>query len=142
MIIDHDETADLLQDTFIKIWEKLDSFKGDAQFYTWVYRIAINHCLQHLKKQKRRRMWSTGYEEEKIAQLQATPSISGDEIQLKLQKAILKLPDKQRLVFNLKYYEDMSYDQIARITNTTSGALRATYHHAVKKIEKMIQMDT
>ncbi|UXP30886.1 sigma-70 family RNA polymerase sigma factor [Reichenbachiella agarivorans] len=139
MVIDHDETKDVLQDTFVKVWENLDSFKAESKIYTWVYRVAVNHCLQYLKKKQRRNLFNSGVNEEMMMQLESNESISGDEIQLKLQKAILKLPDKQRLVFNLKYYEEMSYEQMAEITETSSGALRASYHQAVKKIETMIQ---
>lgn len=141
MVIDHDETNDLLQETFIKVWENLDSFKAESKIYTWIYRIAVNQCLQYLKKQKRRKLWNNGLNDEMIDKLKSNDSLCADHVQMKLQKAILKLPDKQRLIFNMKYYDDMSYIDMAEITQTSSGALRASYHHAVKKIEELLQED-
>lgn len=137
MVLDHDETKDVLQETFIKVWENLDRFQSKSDLYTWVYRIAVNHCLAHLKKKKRIRLF--GRDDWPQAQISSEDTMGGDEMEKKLQEAILKLPDKQRMIFNLKYFEEMSYDQMARITDTSSGALRASYHHAVKKIEEYIQ---
>ncbi|NJM93445.1 MAG: sigma-70 family RNA polymerase sigma factor [Cytophagales bacterium] len=139
MVIDHELARDLMQDTFIKVWENMDRFKAESKLYTWMYRIAVNECLQHLAKTKRRSIVRVDYSDELAQKLEAQESLSGDELQLKLQKALLCLPDKQRLVFNLKYYEDMDYEQMAEITETSAGALRASYHHAVKKIEKYLQ---
>ncbi|MGL1887411.1 MAG: sigma-70 family RNA polymerase sigma factor [Reichenbachiella sp.] len=139
MVFSHEETKDLLQDTFVKAWEHLDAFESQSQIYTWVYRIAVNNCLQYLKKKKRRGLFRGSMEDDMIRHLKADESIGGDELQLKLQTAILKLPDKQRLVFNMRYFEDMSFEQIAAVTQTSSGALRASYHLAAKKIEEMIQ---
>lgn len=141
MVIDHDEAKDLLQETFIKVWQNLDSFRAESKVYTWVYRVAVNHCLQHLKKRKKRNVWNNELNDEMVDNLKSNESLSGDEVQLRLQQAILKLPDKQRLIFNLKYFEEMSYSDMAEITQTTSGALRASYHHAVKKIEGLLQED-
>lgn len=141
MVLDHDETKDLLQETFIKVWEKLDAFKGEASLYTWVYRIAVNHCLKHLKRKKRFSIFGSEGSEAIERQVAQTDSVSGDELQQKLQRAIMKLPDKQKLIFNMKYFEEMSYDQMAEITETSSGALRASYHHAVKKIEDYLRQE-
>ena len=139
MVIDHDDANDLTQETFIKAWQALQNFRGDAQLFTWLYRIATNECLNFLNKKKRRFFLPIGdVEEELLEKLAANPVISGDEIQLKLQKAILKLPNKQRIVFNMKYFDDLKYEDIAEITGTSVGALKASYHHAVHKIEEFL----
>ena len=136
MVIDHDYAYDITQEVFINIHKHIDSFREDAQLYTWIYRIATNECLTFLQRKKRRFFLPIGdVEGELTAKLDSNSTLTGDEIQLKLQKALLKLPDKQRLVFNMKYFDDMSYEQISEITDTTVGALKASYHHAVKKIE-------
>lgn len=142
MVIDHDDADDLTQEVFIKIHKAIDSFREDAQLYTWIYRIATNECLTHLNKKKRR--FFLPIEDvagELTAKIDAMPSPDGDDIQRKLQKALLTLPDKQRLVFNLKYYEEMPYGQMAEVTGTSEGALKASYHHAVKKIEDYLKND-
>lgn len=139
MVIDHDDADDITQETFIKIHKHIDGFREDAQLFTWIYRIATNECLTFLQKKKRRFFLPIGdVTGELSAKLDANPGLSGDEIQLKLQKALLQLPDKQRLVFNMKYFEDLTYEQIAEITKTSVGALKASYHYAVKKIEELI----
>ena len=140
MVIDHDDANDITQEVFIKAWNALDSFRGDSKFYTWLYRIASNECLSFLAK-KRRRFFLPIHdvEGELTEKLESDPSLSGDEIQLKLQKAILKLPEKQRLVFQLKYYDDLPYEEISKITDTSVGALKASYHWATKKIEDYFQ---
>jgi RNA polymerase sigma-70 factor (ECF subfamily) len=136
MLIDHDDSDDVTQEIFIKIHRYIDNFREDAQLYTWIYRIATNECLSFLQRKRRRFFLPIGdIEGEMAARLDASPQLSGDEIQLKLQKALLKLPDKQRLVFNMKYFDDMSYEEIAAITKTSVGALKSSYHFAVKKIE-------
>lgn len=136
MVIDHDDADDLTQETFIKVWQALPNFRGDAQVYTWIYRIATNECLNFLAKKRRRFFLPIGDIENELAdKLDENPGLTGDEIQLKLQKAILTLPDKQRLVFNLKYFDEMKYDDMAEVTGTSVGALKASYHLAVKKIE-------
>ena len=142
MVIDHDDANDLTQETFIKVWQALPNFRGDAQVYTWIFRIATNECLNFLNKKKRRFFLPIGDLENELSnKLDEDPGLSGDEIQLKLQKAILTLPDKQRLVFNLKYFEEMKYEVMAEITGTSVGALKASYHHAVKKIEDFLNKD-
>jgi len=139
MVIDHDDADDITQEVFIKIHKSIEGFREDAQLYTWIYRIATNECLTFLQRKKRRFFLPIGdVEGELSAKLDSCSHISGDEIQLKLQKALLKLPDKQRLVFNMKYFDDMPYEQIADITRTSVGALKASYHHAVKKIEDFL----
>jgi RNA polymerase sigma factor (sigma-70 family) len=139
MVIDHDDADDLTQEVFIKIHRYIDTFREDSQLFTWIYRIATNECLTFLEKKKRRFFLPIGdVEGELSAKVDSSANITGDEIQKKLQKALLKLPDKQRLVFNMKYYEDLSYEQMAEITTTSVGALKASYHHAVKKIEEFL----
>jgi RNA polymerase sigma-70 factor (ECF subfamily) len=139
MVIDHDDADDLTQEIFIKIHRYIDTFREDSQLFTWIYRIATNECLSFLTKKKRRFFLPIGdVEGELSAKLDTSSQISGDEIQMKLQKALLKLPDKQRLVFNMKYFEDLSYEEMSQITTTSIGALKASYHHAVKKIEEFL----
>jgi RNA polymerase sigma-70 factor (ECF subfamily) len=139
MVIDHDDADDLTQEIFIKIHRHIDNFREDAQLFTWIYRIATNECLSFLQRKKRRFFLPIGdVEGELTAKLDSSAGPSPDEIQLKLQKALLKLPDKQRLVFNMKYFDDLPYEQISEITDTSVGALKASYHHAVKKIEEYL----
>jgi RNA polymerase sigma factor (sigma-70 family) len=142
MVIDHDDANDLTQETFIKVWNNLASFRGDSKLYTWIYRIATNECLTFLSKKKRRFFLPIGdVEAELIGKLDNSPLVDGDAIQLKLQKALLKLPDKQRLVFNMKYYDELKYEEISEILGTSVGALKASYHLAVKKIEDFVSKD-
>lgn len=136
MVIDHDDADDLVQEVFVKVYKHIDGFREDASLYTWIYRLATNECLSFLKKKKRRYFIPIhDLQSELIGKLDQQVELSGDEIQLKLQKALLKLPDKQRMVFNMKYFDEMKFDQIAAITGTSVGALKASYHHATKKIE-------
>ena len=140
MVIDHDDADDLTQEVFIKIHKSIDGFREDSQLYTWIYRIATNECLTFLnKKRKRFFLPIEDIGNELSAKIDAMPSLDGDEIQMKLQKALLTLPDKQRIVFNLKYYEEMPYEEMASVTGTSEGALKASYHHAVKKIEEFLR---
>lgn len=142
MVIDHDDSNDLVQEIFVKVWNNLDNFRADSQLFTWIYRIATNECLNFLKKKKRRFFIPIGDIESELSnKLERGLYLSGDDIQLKLQKALLKLPDKQRMVFNLKYHEDMRYQEMAEVTGTSIGALKASYHHAVKKIEDILNRD-
>ena len=142
MVVDHDDANDLTQNVFIKVWKNLDSFKGTSQLYTWIYRIATNECLTFLKKKQRRFFVSVADVENELSnKIDTSHNIDGDEIALKLEKAILTLPDKQRLVFNMKYFEELKYQQIAEITDTSVGSLKASYHHAVKKIEQILSHD-
>ena len=139
MVIDHDDADDVTQDVFIKVYKNITSFREDSQLYTWIYRIATNECLTFLQRKKRRFFLPIGDVSTELSQkLDRSSHISGDEIQLKLQRALLKLPDKQRLVFNMKYFDDLSYEEISEITDTSVGALKASYHHAVKKIEDFL----
>jgi RNA polymerase sigma-70 factor (ECF subfamily) len=142
MVIDHDDADDLVQDIFVKVWKNLDKFREDAKLYTWIYRIATNESLNFLKKKKNKFMVPINdVESELSGKLDNAAHINGDEIQMKLQKALLKLPDKQRLVFNMKYFDEMKFTEISEITDTSVGALKASYHHAVKKLEDILTRD-
>jgi RNA polymerase sigma factor (sigma-70 family) len=137
MVIDHDEADDIVQEVFIKVWQHLDRFREDSGLYTWIYRIAANESLNHLRKKRTRLFLPIHNIEGELAyKLDHSGHITGDEIQIRLQKAVLKLPDKQRLVFNMRYFDELSYEEIAGITGTSVGGLKASYHHAVKKIEE------
>lgn len=136
LVIDHDDTDDLVQDVFIKVWKNLENFRSDSQLYTWIYRIATNESITFLNKQKQRN--NTPLDEvsgELEETLVASSYFDGDKIQMKLQKALLTLPEKQRLIFNMKYFDDLKYEEIAAITGTSVGALKASFHIAVKKVE-------
>jgi len=142
MVIDHDDADDLVQEVFIKIWQKLNSFREDSQLYTWIYRIATNETLNFLRKKRNKYFLPIhDLQSELLQKLSSSADIDGNEVQLKLQKALLKLPDKQRLVFNMKYFENMKYKEISKITGTSTGGLKASYHHAVKKIENLLMED-
>jgi RNA polymerase sigma factor (sigma-70 family) len=139
MVISHDDADDVLQEVFIKVWDNLGNFRGGSQLFTWLYRIATNEALNFLRKQKRTRLFSSDIHDALIEMLPVEISPDADEVEHKLQKAILQLPDKQRLVFHLRYYEDLPYEEMATITDTSVGALKASYHHAVKKIEDYLR---
>jgi RNA polymerase sigma-70 factor (ECF subfamily) len=142
MVIDHDDANDVTQDIFIKVWNNIQSFREDSKLYTWIYRIATNECLNFLGKKKRRFFLPIhDVASELLGKLDQGIDFTGDEIALKLQKALLTLPDKQRLVFNMKYFDEMKFGEIAEITGTSEGALKASYHHAVKKIENFLTED-
>ncbi|MBN7815918.1 RNA polymerase sigma factor [Algoriphagus pacificus] len=139
MVILHEDADDLTQNTFIKAFHHIDKFQGQSSLFTWLYRIATNETLSFLEKKKKRFFFSMDDYQEKLESYLSQPGqMDGDEIQLKLQKAMLTLPEKQRLVFQLKNQEDLSYDQIAEITGTSVGALKASFHLAVKKIEQSL----
>jgi RNA polymerase sigma factor (sigma-70 family) len=142
LVIDHDDADDVVQETFIKIWNGLQGFKGDSSLYTWMYRIAVNESLSFLKRKSRRFILPLVDAEKQLRSLvDQDPRLSGDEIQKKLQKAILHLPQKQRLVFHMKYYDEMTYEEMSEVLKTSVGALKASYHHAVKKIETFFTED-
>lgn len=140
IVLSHDDTDDVLQNTFIKIFRNIDNFKGDSKLYSWMYRIATNEALTFLKV-KSKKLGVSNYElqERMVDNLQADVYFEGDEIQLKLQKAIALLPEKQKLVFNMKYFEELKYDEISEILETSIGGLKASYHLAVKKIEASLK---
>ena len=139
IVIDHDDSDDVLQNTFIKIWKGLENFKEEAQLFTWLYRIATNESLTFLRqKQKRNTVSLHPIEYQLSKSLESDEYFKGDEIQMKLQQAILTLPEKQRIVFNMRYYDEMPYEQMSGVLETSVGALKASYHHAAKKIEEFL----
>ena len=136
MVIDADDTDDLLQETFVKVWKNIGKFKNESQLYTWIYRIAINETLRFLKtKKKKYGLPMNETSEELMKSLESDEQFSGDDVQKILQKAILTLPYKQRLIFNMKYFDEMKYEEISEIVDTSVGALKASYHLATKKIK-------
>lgn len=142
MVVDHDDANDLVQDTFIKVYAGLQDFRQASSLFTWIYRIATNECLLFLRKKRRRFFLPiVDYAAELANKLEAQLSPDADEVQKKLQNALIRLPDKQRLVFNMRYYDELSYEQIGEITGTSVGALKASYHLAVKKIEEFVKED-
>jgi RNA polymerase sigma factor (sigma-70 family) len=140
IIIDHDDANDVVQNVFLKVWKNLGSFKEASSLYTWLYRIATNESLTFLK-QKRANMYVPfdSVSRSLSRKLEDDAYFSGDAIQKKLQQAILTLPDKQRIVFNMKYYDNIKYEQMSQVLDTSVGALKASYHHAVKKIEAFLK---
>lgn len=131
----HEDTNDLLQDIYIKVWTALPSFRGDSQIFTWLWRIATNEVINHLRKQKFKALISLDSATEVLVKkIDDDPYFNGDELQRELYKAIQKLPEKQRLVFNMRYFDGLKYEQISEITDTSVGALKASYHHAYNKI--------
>ena len=139
MVLSHDDTNDLVQETFIKAWSGIESFRGESQISTWLYRIAINETLAFLKKRQIETVPLDNEEHDLIGTIESDAYFCGDKADALFRKAIGKLPEKQRLVFNMKYYEDMKYEEISEILGTSVGALKASYHIAVKKIETFIK---
>lgn len=139
IVIDHDDSDDALQNTFIKIWKGLENFKAESQLYTWLYRIATNEAINLLRQKKRAQTTSIHPIEYELSKnLESDEYFTGDEIQLKLQQAILTLPEKQRIVFNMRYYDETPYEKMSEILETSVGALKASYHIAAKKIEALL----
>ena len=139
MVIDHDDANDVLQNMFIKVWKGLENFREDSQLYTWLYRIATNECLTFLEQQKKRNSVSLSDVENGLEnKLKADTNFDANRLEWKLQLGIQQLPEKQRIVFNLRYYDEMPYEEMSRVLDTSEGALKASYHHAAKKIEEFI----
>lgn len=140
LVAGHEDTNDVLQNCFIKVFRNIDGFKGNSKLYTWLYRIATNESITFLKKKNRRMAASLDNGEHNLAnQLEADPYFDGDETQRRLQEALRQLPEKQRIVFNLRYFEEMPYRDMSDILGTSTGGLKASYHHAVKKIEHYLR---
>lgn len=140
IVIDHDDADDVTQNTFIKVWENLANFREDSKLYTWIFRIATNEALAFLNKKRVSTTSSINDIEYALSEkLEAGSYFNGNAIELKLQQAILTLPEKQRIVFNMKYYENMKYEEMEDVLGTSVGALKASYHHAVKKIEEIMK---
>jgi RNA polymerase sigma-70 factor (ECF subfamily) len=139
MVVDHEDANDILQNMFIKVWNSLGNFREDSQLYTWLYRIATNECLTFLEQQKRRSSVSLGDVESGLSnKIKADENFDANKLEWKLQLAIQHLPEKQRAVFMLRYYDEMPYEEMSRVLETSEGALKASYHHAAKKIEDFI----
>jgi len=139
MVVVHDDADDVLQNMFIKVWNGLENFREDSQLYTWLYRIATNESLTFLDQQKRKASTSLSDVEDGLSnKIKAESNFDANRLEWKLQLAIQLLPEKQRLVFNLRYYDEMPYEEMSRILETSEGALKASYHHAAKKIEDYI----
>jgi len=142
IVINHHDADDLTQEIFIKVYKSITNFKENSKLFTWIYRIAVNESLTFIKKKRLASFFSLeDVNSNFLVQLDSSPLIEGDEIQRLLQKAVLKLPTKQRIIFTLKYFEELSYNEIAEITGTSEGALKASYHHAVKKITNILSKD-
>ncbi|WP_099464845.1 RNA polymerase sigma factor [Parabacteroides provencensis] len=142
MVLNHDDANDLLQNTFLKAWTNIDYFRGEAKLSTWLYKIAINECITFLNKQRAINNVSVDDTDVFLLErLKGDEYFDGDAAQMKLQEAILSLPEKQRLVFNMKYFDDMKYEDMSDVLGTSVGALKASYHHAVKKVEEFLTKD-
>lgn len=142
MVLNHDDADDLLQNTFLKAWMNINYFRGEAKLLTWLYKIAVNECLTFLNRQRNINNISIDDTDVFLLdRLKGDEYFDGDALQEKFQAAVLSLPEKQRLVFNMKYYEEMKYEEMSSILGTSVGALKASYHHAVKKIEEFLTKD-
>ncbi len=142
IVLNHDDADDVLQNTFIKVYKNIDGFKGDSKLFSWIYRIATNEALSFIKQRaKLQGITDIDYQEKLVSNLQADVFFEGDEIQLKLQQAIATLPEKQKLVFNMKYFQELKYEEISEIIDTSVGGLKASYHLAVKKVEQYLKTD-
>lgn len=140
MVISHDDADDIVQEVFVRVWENVDGFREESSLYTWIYRISVNESLRFLKSKRLKLFLPMMVASTHLEKLVDDPQhFTGNQIERKLQKAILKLPDKQRLVFNMRYYEGFTYEEISEMLGTSVGALKASYHLAVKKIEKYIE---
>src|SRR5690242_1696099 len=139
IVITHEDADDVLQNMFIKVWKGLENFREDSQLYTWLYRIATNESLTFLNKEKKRSSVSLSDEENGLSnKLKSDSHFDANKLEWKLQLAIQSLPEKQRVVFNLRYYDEMPYEEMSHVLETSEGALKASYHHAAKKIESFI----
>lgn len=139
MVVEHEDANDVLQNVFIRVWNGLENFREDSQLYTWLYRIATNECLSYLEQQKRKSAASLDEMESGLSnKVVADKYFDPNKLEWKLQLAIQQLPEKQRVVFTLRYYDEMPYEEMSRVLDTSEGALKASYHHAVKKIEDYI----
>lgn len=142
MVLNHEDANDILQNTFLKAWNNIDLFRGEAKLSTWLFRIAINESLTFINNlNKRNQTLVNDPDHLLLEKMEADPYFEGDEIEIKLQKAILRLPEKQRIVFNMRYYDELKYEEISEILGTSVGALKASYHHASKKVEEFMIKD-
>ena len=139
MVFNHDDANDIMQNVFLKAWSNIDNFRGSAKLSTWLYKIAINESITFINKERARNEASADDDSFLLNNIEADPYFDGYEVQKKLQRAINSLPEKQRLVFNMRYYDEMKYEDISEILGTSVGALKASYHHALKKIESFFE---
>ncbi|MDE6292040.1 MAG: sigma-70 family RNA polymerase sigma factor [Muribaculaceae bacterium] len=139
LVVRHEDADDILQNVFLKAWNNVRHFRGDAKLSTWLFKIAINESINFINKEKTRNQMTLddGDDSFLLNNIQADEYFDGDELQAELLRAVAKLPEKQRLVFNMRYYDEMKYEEISEILGTSVGALKASYHHAVKKIEEI-----
>ena len=141
IVMCHEDSDDILQETFVKIWQGLKEFRQEAKLFTWMFRVATNEAINFLAEKKRRPYGNSEEITPELAnRLESDLFFSGDDIQKELQRAVLKLPERQRIVFNMKYFDDMRYEDIAEVLGVAVGTLKATYHNAVKKIEASLRI--
>ena len=138
IVLAHDDANDVLQNTFIKAWTNINSFRGDSKLSTWLYKISINESITFINKQRQQQNISFDDDSFLLSKLESDPFFDGDEIERKLQEAIILLPEKQRIVFNLRYFENMKYEEMSTVLDTSVGALKASFHHASKKVEEYL----
>ena len=140
IVMNHEDADDVLQNTFIKVWRNADNFRGESSLFTWLYRIATNESITFINTKKKKSLLPLNDVSETLMEnLMTDPYFEGDKIQMKLQEAILQLPEKQRIVFNMKYFDEIKYEEMSEILDTSVGALKASYHHAAKKIEEYLK---
>lgn len=140
LLINHDDSVDMLQNVFLKAWNNLANFRGDARISTWLYKIAFNESINFLNKEKQKaRREVAEIDDAVMSQLESDPWFDGDELRKKLLAAVAALPEKQRLVFNMRYFDEMKYEEISEILGTSVGSLKASYHHAVKRVAKLFE---
>ena len=139
MVVSHEDANDLLQNVLIRVWNALEKFREESQLYTWLYRIATNECLSFLEQKKKRATLQLSDDENGLVhQLKADADFDPQKLEWKLQVAIQQLPEKQRIVFSLRYFDEMPYEEMSNVLDTSEGALKASYHHAAKKIERFL----
>jgi len=141
LVINHDDSKDVLQEVFLRVWRNVDQFKGDSLLFTWLYRIAGNESIRFLEKKKRLLNGKSSINEILESELESSSFLSGDLIQIALQKAILKLPDKQRIVFNMRYFEELEYTDIAEILESTANSVKVLFHNAKTRIEEQLKLE-
>ena len=142
IVLNHDDADDVLQNTFVKVYQNLKNFKGDSKLFSWVYRIATNESITCINaRAKRNGQTSEAFQQKQVENMRADEYFDGDAVQLKLQQAIIELPEKQQLVVKMEYFQEMKYEEISEILGTSVGGLKASYFHAVKKIEDFMQTE-
>lgn len=141
LVVNHDDARDVLQEVFLRIWRNIDKFKGDSKLFTWLYRIANNEAIRFLEKKQRLSVNKLSVQEMLTKELETSPYISGEEIQMKLQKAIVGLPEKQRIVFNMRYFEELEYADIAEVIESTANSVKVLYHYAKNNIEEQLKSE-